>query len=86
MSWRDRLRTLFVSGEIAEDPDEPIEIGVVPIAKGQLAVIHLRAAGFDAGGHDAFNIVTNVASGYRILVPRHQSALAVEALDGWLRS
>ena len=86
MSWRDRLRTLFVSGEIAEDPDEPIEVGVVPIAKGQLAVAHLREAGFDAGGHDAFNIVSNVASGYRILVPRHQSDRAVTELDDWLRN
>lgn len=86
MPWRDRLRTLFVSGEIAEDPDEPIEVGVVPIAKGPLAVVHLREAGFDAGGHDAFNIVTNVASGYRILVPRHQSEQAVTTLDHWLQN
>ena len=84
MSWRDRLSTLFVSRPIPEDPDEPIEIGVVPIAKGPLAVMHLRAAGFDAGGHDAFNIVTNVASGYRILVPRHQSEAAVTVLGDWL--
>jgi hypothetical protein len=86
MSWRDRLRTLFVSGDIAEDPDEPIEIGVVPIAKGPIAVAHLREAGFDAGGHDAFNIVTNVASGYRILVPRYQSEQAVLTLDEFLTS
>ena len=86
MSWRDRLRTLFVSGEFAEDPDEPVEIGVVPIARGPIAVTHLRAAGFDAGGHDAFNIVTNVASGYRILVPRHQSEDAVKVLGDWLGS
>lgn len=84
MSWRDRLSTLFVSRPIPEDPDEPIEIGVVPIAKGPLAVTHLRAVGFEAGGHDAFNIVTNVASGYRILVPRRQSDEAVAALDSWL--
>ena len=84
MSWRDRLRTLFVSGEIAENPDEPIEIGIVPIGRGPLAVAHLREAGFDAGGHDAFNIVSNVASGYRILVPRHQSEDALQALDTWL--
>ena len=86
MSWRDRLSTLFVSTPIAEDPDEPIEIGVVPIGRGPLAVTHLRAAGFDAGGHDAFNIVTNVASGYRILVPRHQSEGAVQVLDDFLTS
>jgi hypothetical protein len=86
MSWRDRLRTLFVSGEITEDPDEPVEIGVVPIARGPLAVAHLREAGFEAGGHDAFNIVSNVASGYRILVPRHQSEAAVTVLGDWLQT
>ncbi len=84
MSWRDRLSTLFLSGPISEDPDEPIEVGVVPIGKGPLAVTHLREVGFDAGGHDAFNIVTNVASGYRILVPRHQSEAAVTELGDWL--
>ncbi len=84
MSWRDRLRTLFVSGEIVEDPDEPVEIGVVPIARGPLAVAHLQEAGFEAGGHDAFNIVSNVASGYRILVPRRQSEDAVKVLGDWL--
>jgi hypothetical protein len=84
MSWRDRLRTLFVSGEITENPDEPIEIGVVPIARGPLAVTHLREAGFEAGGHDAFNIVSSVASGYRILVPRRQSEDAVKVLGDWL--
>jgi hypothetical protein len=32
-------------------------------------VTRLREAGFDAGGHDALNIVANGASGFRILVP-----------------
>tara|TARA_R110002110_G_scaffold85249_5_gene221578 strand:- start:8834 stop:9091 length:258 start_codon:yes stop_codon:yes gene_type:complete len=32
-------------------------------------VTRLREAGFDAGVHDALNIVTNGASGFRILVP-----------------
>ena len=86
MAWRDRLRTLFVSGDIAENPDEPVEIGVVPIAKGQLTLMHLRDNGFDAGGHDAFNIVSDVSSGYRILVPRRQSEQAVVVLDDWLRA
>jgi hypothetical protein len=85
MSWRDRLRTLFVSGQIDEDPDEPIEIGVVALAKGPIAVTLLRDEGFNAAGHDAFNIVTSVSSGYRILVPRHQSDAAVNRLDEILR-
>lgn len=86
MSWRKRLSTLFVSGPIAEDPDEPVEIGVVPIAKGPISVAQLRESGFDAVGHDAFNIVTSVASGYRIVVPRHQSERAVVELGEMLRS
>ena len=81
MSWRERLSTLFVSNPIPEDPDEPVEIGVVPIAKGPVAVTLLIEAGFDAGGHDAFNIVTGVSSGFRILVPRRQSEEAARVLD-----
>lgn len=80
MGWRDRLSTLFVSNPIPENPDEPIEIGVVPIGRGPILVEQLREDGFDAGGHDAFNIVSNVASGYRILVPREQSEAAVARL------
>lgn len=86
MSWRERLSTLFLSGPIAEDPDEPVEIGVLPLAKGPVAVTLLMEAGFDAGGHDAFNIVTGVASGFRILVPRRQSEQAARFLDELLTS
>ena len=86
MSWRDRLSTLFVSGQIEENPDEPVEIGVVAIGRGPIAVQQLRDCGYDAGGHDAFNIMSNVASGYRILVPRHQSEAAVAALDEILQA
>lgn len=86
MSWRERLGTLFVSNPIPENPDEPVEIGVVPIAKGPVAVTLLIEAGFDAGGHDAFNIVTNVSSGFRILVPRRQSEQAARFLDELLTS
>jgi hypothetical protein len=43
-------------------------------------VTHLQEAGFEAGGHDAFNIVSNVASGYRILVACRQSEDAVKVL------
>ena len=79
MPWRDRIRTLFVSNPIPEDPDEPVEIGVLSIANGPIAVTRLREAGFNAGGHEAFNIVTNVASGFRVLVPRHESEQAARS-------
>lgn len=81
MSWRERLSTLFVSGTFEEDPDEPVELGVVPIGRGQILMTQLKAAGFDAGGTEAFNIVTNVSSGFRIYVPRHQSEAAAALLD-----
>ena len=80
MGLRDTLRNLFGASE-AVDPDEPIEIGVVPIAIGQIALERLREEGFDAVGHDAFNIVSNVASGYRIIVPHAQSEAAAARLD-----
>lgn len=67
------------------NPDEPTEIGVVPIALGPIAVEQLRHDGFDAAGHDAFNIVSSVASGYRIVVPQHQADAAVAKLEQILR-
>ena len=67
-------------------PDEPTEIGVVPIAVGQIAMTRLREEGFDAVGHDAFNIVTNVSSGFRIMVPYAQSEAAAARLDEILTS
>lgn len=81
MSWRERLSTLFVSGTFEEGPDEPVEIGVVPIAHGPIATTQLEEAGFDVGVTEAFNIVSNVSSGFRIHVPRHQSAEAARLLD-----
>jgi hypothetical protein len=80
MGLRDTLRHWFgASDEV--DPNEPIEIGVVPIAFGQIALTRLRDEGFDAVGHDAFNIVSNVSSGFRIIVPYSQSEAAVARLD-----
>ena len=74
------MRNLFgASDEI--DPDEPTEIGVVSIAFGQIALERLRDEGFDAVGYDAFNIVSSVSSGYRIVVPHEQSEAAAARLD-----
>lgn len=86
MGFRDTMRNLFAIDEADLDPDEPVEIGVIPIVSGPIAVTQLRDEGFDAVGHDAFNIVSNVASGYRILVPRNQSERAVARLDEIVRS
>ena len=84
MGFRDWVRRWFGASEEV-DPDEPTEIGVVPIAQGPIAVAQLREAGFDAVGHDAFNIVSNVSTGYRIVVPQHQSDAAVLKLEEILR-
>jgi hypothetical protein len=59
---------------------------VLPIAKGPVAVTLLSEAGFNAVGHEAFNIVTNASSGFRILVSRRQSEHAVRFLDELLTS
>ena len=80
MGFRDAMRRWFGASEEV-NPDELTEIGVVPIATGQIALAQLREAGFDAVGHDAFNIVSNVSSGYRIVVPQHQSEEAVAKLE-----
>ena len=80
VGFRDTLRTLFGAPDEV-DPDEPTEIGVVPIAVGQIALTRLRDEGFDAIGHDAFNIVSNVSSGFRIVVPHSQSESAAVRLD-----
>jgi len=80
MGFRDTLRDLFGASEEV-DPDEPTEIGVAPIAFGQIALTRLRDEGFDAVGHDAFNIVSSVSSGYRIMVPYSQSEAAALRLD-----
>ena len=47
---------------------------------------NFRASGIFFFGTDAFNIVTNVSSGFRILVPRHQSEQAARFLDELLTS
>ncbi len=79
MGFRDVMQRWFgASDEV--NPDEPTEIGMVPIGRGPLVVEQLRNAGFNAVGHDAYNIVSSVSSGFRILVPQHQSEAAVAKL------
>ena len=83
MGIRETCRRWFgASSDV--DPHEPTEIGVVPIAMGPPALTRLQADGFDAVGHDAFDIVSNVASGYRIVVPHAQSEEAAVRLDEFL--
>jgi hypothetical protein len=46
-----------------------------------MAVATLRGEGFDATGNETFNIVSNVLSDYRILVPRREAERATARLS-----
>lgn len=64
-----------------EDPEEPVEIAIIPLATGPMTIETLRAGGFHATGAPTFNIVTDVASDYRILVPRKEAVAAMKCLE-----
>ena len=81
MTIRQAIQRLLERGSFPEDPDEPVEIGLVPLGTGPMTIASLREAGFDATGAETFNIATDVLSDYRILVPRRE---AVEA-SAWLQ-
>ena len=84
MSIRQRLFKLLDRGDVAADPDERIEVALVPIGAGPMTVATLRDEGFDATGSESFNIVTDVLSDYRILVPRRQAERATARLQAIL--
>jgi len=82
MSIRDSINRLLGGDDDApEDQDALIEIAVVPLGAGPMTVSMLCDAGFDASGAPTFNVVTDVASDFRILVPRRQAAAATARLD-----
>ncbi len=72
MSIRQVVQKLLNRGQGPADPDEPVEVALVPIGSGPMTVATLRNEGFDATGSETFNIATNVLSDYRILVPRRE--------------
>jgi len=72
---------LLNRGDATADPDEPVEIALVPISAGPMAVAALRSEGFDAAGNETFNIATNVLSDYRIVVPRRDAERAAARLQ-----
>lgn len=80
MSIRDVVYRLLNRGHEVADPDEPVEIALVPISAGPMAVATLRGEGFDATGNETFNIATNVLSDYRIVVPRREAERATARL------
>jgi hypothetical protein len=81
MTMREALNRWLGRGSVAESPDQLVEIAIIPLAAGPLSVELLSAAGFHASGAPTFNVVTNVASDYRILVPRREAAAAIKRLD-----
>ena len=84
MTFRDVVYKLLNRGTDAADPDEPVEVALVPIGSGPMTVATLRGEGFDATGSETFNIATNVLSDYRILVPRQQVERATARLQAIL--
>jgi hypothetical protein len=84
MTIRQTIEKLLSRGSVPDDPDERVEIALVSIASGPMTVASLCESGFEATGAESFNIVTNVLSDYRILVPRWQAAEATARLqDLW---
>jgi hypothetical protein len=81
MGLRDSFFRLLSKGEPELDPDEPVEIGVIPLAVGPMTVETLRNAGFHAVGAPTYNIISEVANRYRILVPRREAVDAQRLLD-----
>ena len=84
MSIRDAVYKVLNRGSSEQDPDEPIEIALVPISAGPMAVATLRSEGFEASGNETFNIATNVLSDYRVLVPRREAERASARLKSIL--
>jgi hypothetical protein len=84
MTIRQRIESLLTRGSVPEDPDALVEIALVPIGSGPMTVASLCEAGFEATGAESFNIVTDVLSDYRILVPRRQAAEATARLQDLL--
>lgn len=81
MTLRDVMNRWLGRSSVVENADELVEIAVIPLAAGPISVESLCEAGFHASGAPCFNIVTEVASDYRILVPRHEAAAATKCLD-----
>lgn len=81
MTVRDVMNRWLGRNGVSEDSDQLVEIAIVPLATGPMSVESLCAAGFHASGSPTFNIVTDVASDFRILVPRDEVVAATKRLD-----
>ena len=68
-------------GSAHDDPDEPVELALVPGVSGPMIVERLRGDGFDVTGYETCN-GTGMPGEYRILVRRGHLGRAVEAVEG----
>jgi hypothetical protein len=78
---RSTFFRLLSRGEVPQNPHELVEIAVLPLAVGPMCVDTLCNGGFHATGAPTFNIATDIASDYRVLVPRQEAAAATRRLD-----
>jgi hypothetical protein len=84
MTIREAIVRLLSRGDPPDDAEHLVEIAVVPLGSGPMTVESLCRAGFAASGAPTFNVITRVASDYRILVPRREAAAATARLDDLL--
>ena len=81
MRIRETIVRILSRGEVTEDPDELVEIAIIPLAMGPMSVEALRAEGFDARGAPTYNVATGIASDYRVLTPRREASAAAGRLE-----
>jgi hypothetical protein len=81
MTVRETVIRWLGRGSVPDDPEAVVEIAIIPLATGPMSVESLCAAGFHASGAPTFNIVTDVASDFRILVPGKEAVAATKFLD-----
>jgi hypothetical protein len=81
VSIRDFVRRLLNRGDDNADPGELVELVVLKLPQGPMMLSALQAGGIEAVGDDAFDVVTNMRTNFRILVPRNQVAAANAIVD-----
>jgi hypothetical protein len=74
------LRALTGDDAAADDPDDFVELEVVPLYDGPLAVHALRSEGIEPVCTEQFSVVTKTISQLRIMVPRKSVSRATEIL------
>ena len=81
MTIRSAFFRFISRGDVPQNSHELVEIAVLPLAVGPMCVATLCNDGFHATGAPTFNIATDIASDYRVLVPREEAASATQRLD-----